>query len=253
MDAAEMNGTETETETAETERVKSETGDVKKETGRMKTATGTVNTTGTVKTETGKRQLKAKNNEKSASGKSERKSAKTASSDGVKKTVNSKKSGVWSKEMADSVASGQEIKISNAVLTDTVTVTGFTDNHSDSNTLSMTSLSAFSKTEEQTDGEVGEKNRPAIAWKDSGDCFATLKETVVKISLLLSEISGDKGYFVCGPGEEEVRHLDTRTLKEFSGVIKEMSGVAKELFGSEDDAGETLRVEFSDDAFDCGG
>ena len=117
----------------------------------------------------------------------------------------------------------------------------------------MTSLSAFSKTEEQTDGEVGEK-------KQTGDrlerfrrllCY-TERNRGKNFFTAIGNLRGQR-LFCLRSGRKRVRHLDTRTLKEFSGVIKEMSGVAKELFGSEDDAGETLRVEFSDDAFDCGG
>ena len=87
---------------------------------------------------------------------------------------------------------------------------------------------------------------------ESEDCFVTLKEAVVKISAMLSEISEDKNFFVSGENGENPRHVDTKTLKEFSGVIKEMSGVAKELFGSGSDVADGLIIEFSEDVSQCG-
>lgn len=50
-----------------------------------------------------------------------------------------------------------------------------------------------------------------------------------RVSKLICELSADKELFVSEPGQRSERKLDTKALKEFSGVIKEMSAVMSEL------------------------
>ena len=56
-----------------------------------------------------------------------------------------------------------------------------------------------------------------------------LKVAAERIAKLLCELSDDRTLFVSDGGAQQERKVDTKALKEFSGVLKEMSAVMNEL------------------------
>lgn len=78
-----------------------------------------------------------------------------------------------------------------------------------------------------------------------------LKVAAERIAKLLCELSDDRTLFVSDGGAQQERKVDTKALKEFSGVLKEMSAVMNELGVKEAD-GKAVRIEFSDEAMDMG-
>jgi hypothetical protein len=81
--------------------------------------------------------------------------------------------------------------------------------------------------------------------------MAPLISAAKRISKLICELSADRELFVSEAGEKSERRLDTKALKEFSGVIKEMSAVMSELkLGEMPTEAEGIRIIFSDDASD---
>ena len=80
-----------------------------------------------------------------------------------------------------------------------------------------------------------------------------LKLAADRIASLLCELSSDSSLFVTASGEAPSRRLDTKALKEFSGVLKEMSAVMMELHEDEGQGKrDAVRIEFSDETSDLG-
>ena len=79
----------------------------------------------------------------------------------------------------------------------------------------------------------------------------TLKVAADRIAQLLCELSSDRTLFVSEAGQSPQRKVDTKSLKEFSGVLKEMSAVVGEL-GEGANTDGCVRIEFSDEAAELG-
>ena len=58
---------------------------------------------------------------------------------------------------------------------------------------------------------------------------APLIRAAERVSKLICELSADRELFVTDAEKRSEKKLDTKALKEFSGVIKEMSAVISEL------------------------
>ena len=78
----------------------------------------------------------------------------------------------------------------------------------------------------------------------------SLKIAAGRIADMLCELSAERDFFVSEADERPEKRIDTKTLKEFSGVIKEMSAVLCELGEIGNGDKEALRIEFSEDAFE---
>ena len=86
-----------------------------------------------------------------------------------------------------------------------------------------------------------------------GSDGTSLRLAANRIASLLCELSADKTLFVSETGVTPARRLDTKALKEFSGVLKEMNAVMTELNADKDGVDKaTVRIEFSDEAADLG-
>ena len=86
-----------------------------------------------------------------------------------------------------------------------------------------------------------------------GSDGASLRLAANRIAALLCELSADKTLFVSENGASPTRRLDTKALKEFSGVLKEMSAVITELNADTQDTDKaSVRIEFSDEAAELG-
>jgi hypothetical protein len=92
---------------------------------------------------------------------------------------------------------------------------------------------------------------PSEGASGEADTLDAIKTAALRIARLLCELSADSGLFVSETGASAPRRLDTKSLKEFSGVLKEMSAVAQEL-GQERQNENTVRIEFSDEAMELG-
>ena len=85
--------------------------------------------------------------------------------------------------------------------------------------------------------------------KKSND-IESLKIAAGRIADMLCELSAERDFFVSEADERPEKRIDTKTLKEFSGVIKEMSAVLCGLGEIGNSEKEALRIEFSEDAFE---
>lgn len=112
-----------------------------------------------------------------------------------------------------------------------------------------TARSRKKKTPDAPDGTAGGGGADSAP----SEPLAPLKTAADRIARLLCELSADSGLFVTEAGECAERKLDTKALKEFSGVLKEMSAVMTELHGDSEGASEGIRIEFSSDAMELGG
>lgn len=85
--------------------------------------------------------------------------------------------------------------------------------------------------------------------------MAPLISAAKRVSKLICELSADRELFVTDSGQKSEKRLDTKALKEFSGVIKELCAVMAELHLGEglNDGGEGIRIEFSDEAEEMSG
>ena len=84
--------------------------------------------------------------------------------------------------------------------------------------------------------------------------LAPLLSAAKRVSKLICELSADRELFVTEAGQKTDRRLDTKTLKEFSGIIKEMSAVMAELDPTlQSEEPSEIRIEFSDEANELSG
>lgn len=109
------------------------------------------------------------------------------------------------------------------------------------------------------DGECDQKKRsapkraPKTRKAAKADPSESLKVAADRIASLLCELSADSSLFVTESGEAPSRKLDTKALKEFSGVLKEMSAVMTELHGEdENEKHGGVLIEFSGEAAELG-
>ena len=83
---------------------------------------------------------------------------------------------------------------------------------------------------------------------------APLIRAAERVSKLICELSADRELFVTDTDKRSEKKLDTKALKEFSGVIKEMSAVISELDlveGARECEG--ILIEFGSDAEELSG
>lgn len=101
--------------------------------------------------------------------------------------------------------------------------------------------------------ETAEAQSREMPENEDAEPLAPLKTAAGRIARLLCELSGDSALFVSEAGQVSERRVDTKALKEFSGVLKEMSAVINELHLSDGaDGSEGVRIEFSDEALELG-
>lgn len=83
---------------------------------------------------------------------------------------------------------------------------------------------------------------------------APLIRAAERVSKLICELSADRELFVTDNDKRSEKKLDTKALKEFSGVIKEMSAVIAELDPVEGAREcEGILIEFGSDAEELSG
>ena len=115
----------------------------------------------------------------------------------------------------------------------------------------VTEVKAVTEVKELRETPKTEEDEPSAEY--SIEPLAPLKTAAGRIARLLCELSGDSALFVSEAGQVSERRVDTKALKEFSGVLKEMSAVMNELHATDGaDRGEGVRIEFSDEALELG-
>ena len=115
----------------------------------------------------------------------------------------------------------------------------------------VTEVKAVTEVTELRETPKTEEDEPSAEY--SAEPLAPLKTAAGRIARLLCELSGDSALFVSEAGQVSERRVDTKALKEFSGVLKEMSAVMNELHATDGaDRGEGVRIEFSDEALELG-
>lgn len=115
----------------------------------------------------------------------------------------------------------------------------------------VTEVKAVTEVKELRETPKTEEDEPSAEY--SIEPLAPLKTAAGRIARLLCELSGDSALFVSETGQVSERRVDTKALKEFSGVLKEMSAVMNELHATDGaDRGEGVRIEFSDEALELG-
>ena len=115
----------------------------------------------------------------------------------------------------------------------------------------VTEVKAVTEVKELRETPKTEEDEPSAEY--SIEPLAPLKTAAGRIARLLCELSGDSALFVSEAGQVSERRVDTKALKEFSGVFKEMSAVMNELHATDGaDRGEGVRIEFSDEALELG-
>ena len=97
------------------------------------------------------------------------------------------------------------------------------------------------------DEEKGRKRSKRKAEKQRQENIAVLQKTAAQIALMLCEASAERDFFI-SDGAPAKRRLDTKALKEFASVLKEVCSVIAELDSDGMPAGDTVRIEFSDEA-----